>query len=145
MAEKRPQTFENHTRFDPVFHFFMAPLAIATFVAFVWNAIVHFSLFAVWLAISGLLVLMGIFLIRVYALKVQNRVIRLEERLRLTTLLPDPQRARIAELTESQLIALRFASDAELPALAARSLQEGLAAKDIKKSIRSWRPDYYRV
>jgi hypothetical protein len=145
MAESRPQTFENHTRYDPVFHFFLAPLSIVVFVAAVWRAIGNPSAAAIWTALGALLFVVAVTLTRNYALKVQNRVIRLEERLRLSSLLPESQRARIGELTEGQLIALRFASDAELPALAAKAWQEKMAAKDIKKAIRTWRPDNYRI
>jgi len=145
MAERRPQTFDNHTRLDPVFHFFLTPLALLTFLAAVWHAVKTPGLFSLWLAMGAFLFLVDVFLNRVYSLKVQDRVIRLEERLRLTTLLPDSQRARIGELTEGQLVALRFASDSELPALAARALDERLAPADIKKAIRDWRPDYFRV
>jgi hypothetical protein len=83
--------------------------------------------------------------LRNYPLRVQDRVIRLEERLRLASLLPEPLRSRIPELTEGQLVALRFASDAEVAKLAERALSEKLSPADIKKSIQTWRPDYWRV
>lgn len=145
MNERRPQNLGNHARLDPVFHFFLAPVSMALFFSAVVRAVQHPEWVTIWLAIASLVGVVAVFLIRVYSLKVQDRVIRLEERLRLSTALPPSQQARIAELTEGQLIALRFASDAELPALAMRCLQEKLPNKEIKKAIRDWRPDYFRV
>jgi hypothetical protein len=152
MAEKVPQTFANHTRFDPPFHFFALPviaaglvLALVHFFAHITEGDFrdHFHAFLLILLASALLVIA--LRERVYALKVQDRVIRLEERLRLAMLLPEPLRARIPELTEAQLVALRFASDAEIPKLVERTLKEKLSRADIKKAIQNWRGDYWRV
>jgi hypothetical protein len=145
MAEKKPQTFANHSRRDPLFHFVVLPVfaasAIVAIVHFLWRPSLHSgSLFLVSVA-----ALIAVLKIRMYTLKLQDRVIRLEERLRLATLLPEPLRSRIPELTEEQLIALRFASDAEVPRLTDRALTEKLSRADIKKAIQTWRPDYWRV
>jgi uncharacterized protein DUF6526 len=132
MAEKKPQTFANHARFDPLFHFFVLPIfalsTLAAIVLFLWHPSLHSGWRFVLLAAGTV----AVFKVRLYALRGQDRVIRLEERLRLASLLPEPMRSRIPELTEGQLIALRFASDAEAPKLAERALAEKLSRADIK-------------
>jgi hypothetical protein len=145
MAKNTPQTYANHGRFDPPFHFFLAPLGLAAIIMSIIICVRRPSLrSALWVLLSvGFFVLAG--KARGYALKVQDRVIRLEERLRLAMLLPEALRARIGELTEGQLIGLRFASDAELPGLTERALNENLTKKQIKMSIQNWRADQFRV
>ena len=145
MADRVPQNLSNHTRFDPPFHFFILPVFAITLIMTIVHLVRRPGLHSAWLVVVMIAAIAAIFKIRLYALKVQDRVIRLEERLRLGTLLDPALRSRIPELTESQLIALRFASDAELPALAARALNEKLPRAEIKKSIQHWRPDYWRV
>jgi hypothetical protein len=145
MPENAPQSFSSHARYDPWFHFFILPV----FGLLVLAAIVHLFLRPGWHAAALVVLAVAMLLlalkVRMYSLKVQDRVIRFEERLRLAALIDPSLRARIPEFTESQLIALRFASDGELPALATRALNEKLSAADIKKSIQTWRPDYWRV
>jgi hypothetical protein len=152
MAEKQPQTFANHTRFDPLFHFFLIPffgLALLLSLIHFFAHITHGSIFdhvhAFLLILLAVALLTLVFKVRLYALKDQDRIIRLEERLRLSQLLPEPLRSRIPELTEDQLIGLRFASDAEVAKLVERALKEKLSRKEIKKAIQNWRPDYWRV
>jgi len=142
------QSYAHHTRWDPPFHFFVLPVfSIAVIIAIVHFClhIHHHPVHGALLVLLALAALIAVFKIRLNALKVQDRIIRLEERLRLASLLPEPLRSRIPELTESQLIALRFASDAEVSALVQRALTEKLPAKEIKKSIKNWRPDNFRV
>ena len=145
MADAKTQSLANHTRLDPPFHFFLLPLGLIAIIVSVIMLIRRPGIGSV----LGVILAIGFVMIaakaRSYALKVQDRVIRLEERLRLSLLLPETLRPRIGELTESQLIALRFASDTELPVLAKRALEDGLTGKQIKSSIESWRPDYFRV
>jgi hypothetical protein len=145
MAEQPPQTYANHARLDPPFHFFMIPVFTGMLLVSGWNLVRAVTLANFWNVVVALAVLVAGFKIRLYALRVQDRLIRLEERLRLATLLPEPLRSRIPELTPSQIIALRFASDAELPALVEKALAGGLPGKQIKQSIVNWRPDYFRV
>lgn len=143
--ERKPQTLQNHGKFDPLFHFFLAPVGLVLLIGATVNLVRNFGWSSGWheLAIVWAIILM--FKTRLYSLKVQDRVIRLEERLRLQGLLPAPLRARVGELSEGQLIALRFACDDELPALVEKALAGNLNNKQIKQNIRTWRPDYWRV
>ena len=143
MADK-PQSLQNHTRFDPLFHGFLGPLSFILLIASVTQLIRAFGWASALQVLAAVWALVATFKIRLYALKVQDRVIRLEERLRMRDLFSEPLQSRIGDFTESQLIALRFASDAELPALAEKALQ-GLDQKQIKAAIKTWRPDYIRV
>ena len=152
MAANKPQTLSNHTRLDPALHFFLIPVFAVGLVFSLVHFFTHITrggfrehFHAVLLIILAFALLLLVFKTRLYALKVQDRVIRLEERIRLMQLLPEPLRSRIPELTESQLCGLRFASDAELPKLAERALNEKLSRKEIKQAIQNWRPDYWRV
>jgi hypothetical protein len=145
MANAKPQSYANHARLDPPFHFFLAPLLIIAVILSIISLVRHPGLDSILWLLLALALFLTAGKARSYALKAQDRVIRLEERMRLSLLLPEAARARIAELTEPQLIGLRFASDAELPALAIRALNEGLTNKQIKASIQSWRADTFRV
>jgi hypothetical protein len=145
MAEPTVQNYANHTRLDPMFHFVLLPLAVFLLLSSIWSLIKNPGYGAFLACVIAVLIFLEAGLLRSYSLKAQDRVIRLEERLRLASLLPEAQRARIGELTERQLIALRFASDAELPALAMKAVDQKLPPKEIKQAIHNWRPDYFRV
>ena len=152
MPETKPQNYSNHTRFDPAFHFFLGPvfglgliLSLVHFFYHLRESDLRDNIHSFLLIVLAVALLVVVFKERLYALKVQDRVIRLEERLRLMQVLPEPLRARIPELTEDQLCGLRFASDAEVSNLVERTLNEKLSRKQIKQAIQNWRPDYYRV
>jgi hypothetical protein len=145
MTKEVPQTRENHVMLDPLFHFFLAPGGLVLLIWAIVRVIRHPSSESALLTALALLMFVLAFKARSYSLKVQDRIIRLEERLRLASLLDAPNCGRIAELTESQLIALRFASDSEAPGLAVRALNEKLDRKGIKAAIQHWRGDYFRV
>lgn len=146
MAEA--QNYRNHGRIDPPYHYFLTPLFLLNVIFWIAYLIHHWPAHRL---VSGWLVLMAIGLLlmlgtmRRYAAVVQDRVIRLEERIRYLQLLTPEQVAAAQTLTLRQIIALRFASDAELPALMMRALAEKLDPKAIKQSITTWRPDYLRV
>jgi uncharacterized membrane protein YdbT with pleckstrin-like domain len=139
------QNYANHVRRDPLFHFFALPVFGVGLLAVIVRLIHHPQWHTAWLVVFLAAAVVAVLKSRLYALKVQDRIIRLEERLRLATLLPAPLRSRIGELSEEQLVGLRFASDAECAALAERALNEKLSRADIKKAVQNWRPDTWRV
>lgn len=145
MAERSPQTLANHVRLDPPYHYFVLPVLAITWIVSIVFAVHHPGFVHIWIVVFNTALIVAVIRSRQYALKVQDRVIRLEERLRLTALLPESQRGQIAKLTEGQFIALRFASDAEVAGLVEQTLSANLRPADIKKAIKNWRPDYGRV
>ncbi|HMF56703.1 MAG TPA: DUF6526 family protein [Pyrinomonadaceae bacterium] len=141
-----PQTYDNHTRWHPPFHFFLMPLFLLNFIfaavqLFRFRDLDH----AAWLVLAvGLLALTG--LARINALRVQDRLIRLEERLRYQTVLPLTLAQSAGALPTGQIVALRFASDEELPELVQQVLDGKLTKGDeIKRAVRRWRADTLRV
>jgi len=145
MAAQPVQNHANHTRWDPLFHMFLLPVAALNILAAIWNLVRNPGLGSAWFVVLALAAAVAVVKIRTYALKVQDRVIRLEERLRLSQLLAGPVRDRIGDLTEAQLIALRFASDVEAPALVEKALEGTMLPRELKQAIVNWRADYFRV
>ena len=141
------QNFANHGRYVPLFHFFVLPVLILNFVTQVYLAIkFEFSLARIISILVAAALFLGALYARMFALAVQDRVIRLEERLRYERLMPADLQARCGDLTVGQIASLRFACDAELPALARKVLDERLTErKAIKQLIKTWRPDYQRA
>lgn len=146
MAQTSPQTFANHARIVPAYHYVAFPLFAINFFFALYQVVTAFSwanLVSFGVAIALILLF---FVARVMALTVQDRVIRLEETLRLRALLPADLQARIGEFSVKQLVALRFASDAELPDLARRVLDGKIQdQKAIKQMVRDWRADFQRA
>ena len=144
MAE---QNFANHGKFYPPFHFFVLPVMI---INFFWACYRWYTAGFSWDGAERVLLAVGLFVgfgvARNMALRVQDRVIRLEERLRYERVLPADLKARVEEFTVDQVVALRFASDAELPGLARKVLDEKMnERKAIKQMVKNWRPDYLRA
>jgi len=146
MANEKMQNFENHIRFVPGFHAFVFPVFA---INLIWSLVQlrHGIGFASVLGVLLAAALVGLFFYaRIFALTVQDRVIRLEMQLRLARLLPADLQPRIAEYSVGQLVALRFAGDDELPALARQVLQEQLSdRKAIKRRIKNWQGDFLRA
>jgi hypothetical protein len=144
MAE---QNFSNHTRYVPTFHFFVLPVLVLNFGWAVGKLVrLGFSGDGVVYLLTALALLLLAFNARLFALTVQDRVIRLEERMRLSRLLPDDLKPRAAEFTVGQLAGLRFASDEELPGLARKVLSDKITdRKAIKQMVQNWRADNLRA
>ena len=141
-----PQSYANHRRFFPIFHYFAIPILLANVAVSVIHAIRQPSAFTAWLVVLSLGLVAGILSGRASALIVQNRLIALEMRLRLATSLAPDLRSRIPELHLRHLIGLRFAGDAELPGLVERCLRGELTTTDaVKRAVQDWRVDNIRA
>jgi len=143
------QTYKNHTRWYPLFHFVVVPLLILNLLDHLVRIFTNTGQERVdqifWTIMSVTLILLALSA-RLMALKAQDRVIRLEERLRCAQLLSPETALKANGLTASQLIALRFASDEEFGSLVERTLSGEFAdTKEIKQAIQTWRPDLHRV
>jgi len=145
------QTFATHRKLVPGFHFVASTILLINLIWSLWRLFrpidpivpIFDRLLSVAVAVALLLLF---WYIRNFPMRAQDRVIRLEERLRLERLLPPDLRSRIGELSTGQLIALRFASDAEVPELTRVVLDQKVKGQDdIKKKIRDWRADHLRM
>jgi uncharacterized membrane protein YciS (DUF1049 family) len=144
MAE---QSFQSHAKWLPPFHFFVLPVLLINLgFSIYWCVKASFTVSGVLSVAVAAALFVGMVMARVMAMKVQDRVIRIEERIRFERVLPADMQARIGEFTIDQLVALRFASNAELPELARRVLEEKVNdRKAIKRMIKTWRPDLARA
>lgn len=140
------QSYKNHTRLLPPFHFFVVPVLLVNFLIAIWQVIRAPAVGTAWgLVLAAALLALG-FVARGQAISVQDRVIRVEMRLRLQRLLPPDLQPRINDLTTRQLVALRFASDEELPDLVREVLAGNLPSqKSIKMRVKNWQADWLRA
>ncbi len=146
MADAPAQSFENHVQKVPNLYTVGALLALLALVWFAYRTVTDFSVDHLMMLALAVGTAVGITFARLFALRAQDRVVRLETRLRLATVLPADLQPRIKDLTLSQLAALRFASDGELPELTRRVLTDNLTDRTaIKKLIRNWEGDFLRV
>jgi hypothetical protein len=142
---KTPQSLKNHGRFDPFYHLFNFAFYLANLVFAGFYEYHHRDIASTWYLVLSVAVIVPILKLRLYPLKVQDRVIRLEERLRLQALAPTHWHAQIYKLSEDQLIGLRFADDDEVVELAKQALAHNLNRKQIKERIKNWRSDNLRL
>lgn len=146
MAQARPLTYATHRKYVPFYHFVASFLLLVNLAYASWKLVGDFSLDRGAYFVTGIAIVIVYLYTRTFPLGVQDRLIRLEEQLRFQRVLPSSMQARIPEFTVAQLIALRFATDAELPALAQQVLDENLRDREeIKKRIKTWRPDDLRI
>jgi hypothetical protein len=141
------QSFKNHTRREPLYLSLLAVLG-ANLGLMVMRAVRHYrhnGHLILWPIVMSIVFVLIVMMVRVYSLKVQDRVIRLEERLRLQSLANESELTELESLTVRQYVALRFASNPEVVELARRAVRENLTGKQIKENIKSWRPDEHRV
>lgn len=145
MADQQ-QSYANHTRWNPAFHFVLAPLTLINLLWCLASVYRHPDRPTFHMLLVGVILVLGSLVGRTGALKAQDRVIRLEERLRYQRLLSGDLLARSENLAVGQMIALRFASDAELPGLVQQVLEGKLTtSKEIKMAIQNWKADWHRV
>lgn len=145
MADRKPQSASRHLRWVPLYHFFAVPVL---FLYILWTIYLLIR-YPGWGSAVSVVVALALavvaFYARVFPLAVQDRLIRLEETLRLERLLDEGDRGRIHELRRGDFVGLRFASDEEVPDLCRRIFAGELKGREqIKKAIRSWRPDHHR-
>ena len=140
------QNYGNHRRLWPLYHFVLQPILLVNFVFAARTAMTEKTWIAHWLVVVAFALLLLAVTSRLAALTVQSRLIRLEMRLRLQQLLVPTLFARVGELSTRQLVALRFASDAELPRLVERTVSGEFPKADaIKRAITDWQADWSRV
>jgi hypothetical protein len=141
----KTQDLKNHARFDPSYHLLIAGIYLINLVYAGVHLYRQHAISAAWYLVLSLLVIVPILKLRTYPLKVQDRLIRLEERLRLQALASQEWYPQIYRLTVDQLIALRFAGDDEVVELAKQALDQNLDRKQIKERIKNWRADEWRI
>ena len=145
MAEPM-QTYASHRRWIPMYHFFAVPVLLINVIVAAVQFVRDPRPVIAWQVVVALALFLAILVLRFMPLRAQDRVIRLEERARLERVLPSDLRGRVGELTATQLIAIRFAADDEVPELTRRALSGDLKTQgDIKRAIRNWRADHLRV
>ena len=141
-----PQSYQNHTRFVPLYHFVVLPILLVNVLAMGYRVVQAPGMTTGWSLLTAIALFLAALFGRVFALAAQDRLIRLEERMRLRELLPAELRGRVNDFTAEQLIAMRFASDGEVAELAATVLRDRVGKRaEIKKMVKQWRPDEQRV